>query len=124
MTTLFLHILGAFLPLLVLNRLFDLKIPLEHLAILSLAGIFPDTLDKTLTGTRYPFHSLLVSGLVLVLLNIIVNISFKRNKEKWIKYKWVGIIITFPFNITHCQIIIGINGSPVKNAVIGIVGYS
>jgi len=73
MTTLFLHVLGAFTCLVILNRLFNSDIPLEHLLLLSLTATLPDIIDKTLTGTRFPFHSLLVSGMLLLLLNLIVK---------------------------------------------------
>ena len=73
MTTLLLHVLGAFLCLVFLNRLFRSEIPLEYILLLSLAAILPDLIDKTLTGTRYPFHSLLISGLFLLLLNLLAR---------------------------------------------------
>lgn len=73
MTTLLLHILGAFVGLILLNRLFKLEISLEVLILLSLTAILPDLIDKTLTGTRYPFHSFVVTGGVLLGLNIILK---------------------------------------------------
>lgn len=73
MTTLLLHVLGAFTCLVILNRLFNSDIPLEHLLLLSLAATLPDIIDKTLTGTRFPFHSLIVSGVLLLLLNLFVK---------------------------------------------------
>lgn len=69
MPTLLLHVIAAFAVLVISDRLFNLEIPLEHLVILSLTAALPDVIDKTLTGTRYPFHSLLVSGVLLLLLN-------------------------------------------------------
>ncbi|MFX0125424.1 MAG: hypothetical protein ACFFAE_17520 [Candidatus Hodarchaeota archaeon] len=73
MTTLLLHALGAFFCLVLLNRLFNSEIPLEHILLLSLAAVVPDVIDKTLTGTRYPFHSLLISGLLLLSINLFVR---------------------------------------------------
>ena len=70
MTTLFLHVIGAFGSLVILDRFFKFSIPIEHLMLLSLTTIIPDLLDKALTGSRFPFHSLLISGLVLLLLNV------------------------------------------------------
>lgn len=73
MTTLLLHLIAAFVVLVILDRLlFDSKIPLEHLLLLSLAALLPDIFDKALTGSRYPFHSLLVSSTILILINISV----------------------------------------------------
>jgi hypothetical protein len=87
MTTLLLHTMGAFLCLVFLNRLlFDLKIPLEHIFFLSLAAILPDVIDKTLTGTRYPFHSLLVAGLFLIILNLIVRNYSSSHTDFQTKY--------------------------------------
>ncbi|MHA2246769.1 MAG: hypothetical protein ACXADY_17630 [Candidatus Hodarchaeales archaeon] len=73
MTTPLLHVIAAFVVLVILDRLLNCKIPLEHLILLSLGAILPDLLDKTLTGSRYPFHSLIISGVILILLNIAVR---------------------------------------------------
>lgn len=86
MTTLLLHVLGAFLCLVFLNRLHDSEIPLEHILLLSLAATLPDVIDKTLTGTRYPFHSLLVSGLFLLFLNLFTRYYMNSKPEFKSKY--------------------------------------
>ena len=86
MTTLLLHIMGAFLCLAFLNRFNDFEMPVDHIFFLSLAAILPDVIDKTLTGTRYPFHSLLVSGLFLIFLNLIVRYYSSSYTELNTKY--------------------------------------
>ncbi len=86
MTTLLLHVMGAFLCLFFLNRLHDSEIPLEHILLLSLAATLPDVIDKTLTGTRYPFHSLLVSGLFLLFLNLFTRYYMNSKPDFQLKY--------------------------------------
>ena len=86
MTTLLLHIMGALLCLAFINRLNDFEMPLDHIFLLSLAAILPDVIDKTLTGTRYPFHSLLVSGLLLTFLNLVVRYYSSSHPDFKIKY--------------------------------------
>ncbi|MFX0185900.1 MAG: hypothetical protein ACFE95_22680 [Candidatus Hodarchaeota archaeon] len=81
MTTLLLHVLGAFVGLILLNRLFKFDISLEILILLSLTAILPDLIDKTLTGTRYPFHSFVVTGSVLLSLNIILMYYLNTHPE-------------------------------------------
>ena len=66
MTSPVIHILGAFFALILVARLFAKNIPIEHLAVLSVSTLLPDVFDKSLTGGRYPFHSLLVSGIFLI----------------------------------------------------------
>ena len=73
MTSPVIHFLGAFLALIIVARLFAKNIPIEHLALLSVSTLLPDLIDKSLTGGRYPFHSLLVSGILLITLNIIIR---------------------------------------------------
>ncbi|MFX1283788.1 MAG: metal-dependent hydrolase [Promethearchaeota archaeon] len=90
MTTLLLHVVGAFTCLVILNRLFNSDIPLEHLMLLSLAATLPDIIDKTLTGTRYPFHSLLVSGMFLLLLNLIVRFYMNSHPDFSSKYPMIS----------------------------------
>lgn len=86
MTTLFLHIMGAFLCLAFLTRLNDFEMPIDHIFLLSLAAILPDVIDKALTGTRYPFHSLLISGLFLILLNLSVRYYSSSHTDFNTKY--------------------------------------
>ncbi|MFW9905894.1 MAG: metal-dependent hydrolase [Candidatus Thorarchaeota archaeon] len=86
MTTLFLHIIGAFVCLAFLNRLYDFEMPVDQIFLLSLAAILPDVIDKTLTGTRYPFHSLLVSGFFLIALNLIVRYYSSSHTDFRTKY--------------------------------------
>ncbi|MFX1508302.1 MAG: hypothetical protein ACFFDC_19650, partial [Promethearchaeota archaeon] len=69
-----------------LNRLNDLEIPVDQIFLLSLAAILPDVIDKTLTGTRYPFHSLLVSGLFLTILNLIIRYYSSSHTDFETKY--------------------------------------
>lgn len=81
MTSLLLHIIGALVGFILLNRLFKFEIPLEILILLSLAAILPDIIDKTLTGTRYPFHSLLISGSLLLTINLSLKYFFHTHPE-------------------------------------------
>jgi hypothetical protein len=60
-----------------------------HLALISMATILPDLMDKTLTGSRYPFHSLIVLGIVLLSLNIVVRLYFSSNKSYASKYSFI-----------------------------------
>jgi hypothetical protein len=86
MTTLLLHVIGAFLCLTFINRFSDFEIPVDHILLLSFAAILTDVIDKTLTGTRYPFHSLLVSGLFLLFLNLVMRYYFNSRPSLKIKY--------------------------------------
>jgi len=70
MTTPVIHVLSAFLAIIFIARILKHEIPIEHLFLLSLAAILPDLIDKFLTGGRYPLHSLLVSGMLLLIINI------------------------------------------------------
>jgi hypothetical protein len=98
MTSLLLHVIGAFVSLVILDRLLKFSIPLEHLMLLSLATILPDLLDKSLTGSRYPFHSLLILGLILLSLNVIarysVNIrpNFASKHPLFVRYLFLASI--------------------------------
>lgn len=81
MTSPVIHILGAFFALIIVARLFAKNIPIEHLAVLSVSTLLPDVIDKSLTGGRYPFHSLLVSGIILITLNIIIRQIWHKNPD-------------------------------------------
>lgn len=89
MTTPLLHVIAAFVVLVILDRLLNCKIPLEHLILLSLGAILPDLFDKTLTGSRYPFHSLIVSGVILILLNIAVRYYINSRPSFSSKYSMI-----------------------------------
>ncbi len=81
MTSPVIHIFGAFIALIIVARLFSKNIPIEHLAVLSVSTLLPDVIDKSLTGGRYPFHSLLVSGIFLFALNIIIRQIWYKNPK-------------------------------------------
>ncbi|UCG04487.1 MAG: hypothetical protein JSW11_10990 [Candidatus Heimdallarchaeota archaeon] len=76
--------------LLVLNRFQDFKLPLEYIILLSLTAVLPDLIDKALTGTRFPFHSLLVSGLFLLFLNLVAWYYINSNPD--IKSRYPNIL--------------------------------
>jgi len=70
MTTPVIHVFSAFLAIIFIARILNHEIQIEHLFLLSLAAILPDLIDKFLTGGRFPLHSLLVSGMLLLIINI------------------------------------------------------
>ncbi len=72
MTTPIIHILGALIAVLLAARSLKKDIQIEFLLLLSFSAILPDIVDKFVTGSRFPFHSLLISGLILFLSNIAV----------------------------------------------------
>ncbi|UCE12367.1 MAG: hypothetical protein JSV04_09205 [Candidatus Heimdallarchaeota archaeon] len=104
MTTLLMHCIGAFICLILLNRIVNIEIPVEHLMLLSMAALLPDIFDKTLTGTRYPFHSLLISIILLLLFNLAIRYyitnmpSFSSKYPNFTTYLLLGSIsfITHP----------------------------
>lgn len=69
MTTPVIHVLGAFLVIIFIARILKHEIAIEHLFLLSLGALLPDIIDKLITGGRYPLHSLLVSGILLLIVN-------------------------------------------------------
>jgi hypothetical protein len=81
MTSPVIHILGAFFALIIVARLFAKNIPIEHLAMLSFSTLLPDIIDKSLTGGRFPFHSLLVSGIILIALNFLIRQFWHKNPK-------------------------------------------
>ncbi|MFX0086086.1 MAG: metal-dependent hydrolase [Candidatus Hodarchaeota archaeon] len=79
MSTPIIHILGAFIAVLFAARLLKKEMQIEYLLLLSFSAILPDLIDKSLTGSRFPFHSLLISGLILFLSNITVYYYMLKN---------------------------------------------
>ena len=67
MTTPINHFLTAFVLLVVFKQLRNLDISFERLILISFASLLPDVFDKIITGSRYPFHSILVSLTFLIL---------------------------------------------------------
>lgn len=65
MTTPIYHLLTAFALLVVIKHLKKLEITFGTLILLSFASLLPDVFDKIITGTRYPFHSLIISIIML-----------------------------------------------------------
>ncbi|MFW9778555.1 MAG: hypothetical protein ACFFE8_06840 [Candidatus Heimdallarchaeota archaeon] len=87
MTSLFLHFLSAIIVLSLISALYSLEIPLSDRTLLASCTILPDAIDKTLTGTRYPFHSLLISSVVLILLNSVVLYLIRSNPKLPVEMK-------------------------------------
>jgi len=97
MTTPLLHITGAFICLVFFDRFSKRTTPPEKLFVISLAAILPDILDKTLTGTRYPFHSILVSGFILLVLSLFVFFASSRGTLSFTKAQEYTILASIAF---------------------------
>lgn len=103
MTTLLMHCIGAFISLILLNRIINMEVAVEHLMLLSLAALLPDIFDKTLTGTRYPFHSLLISVSILLLLNLAIRYYINTKpffSSKYPKFTTYLLLASISF-LTH-----------------------
>jgi hypothetical protein len=103
MSTPVIHILGAFLAVLFATRIIKKEIEIEYFLLISFSAILPDLIDKFLTGSRYPFHSLLVSGIVLLFVNIAVNYYLYNNPslvEKFPSFNIYLILISIAI-LTH-----------------------
>ncbi|MFW9853498.1 MAG: hypothetical protein ACFFFG_00460 [Candidatus Thorarchaeota archaeon] len=87
MTSLFLHFLSAIIVLSLITSLYNLEIPLIDRILLACCTMLPDAIDKTLTGTRYPFHSLLLSSVFLLLLNSLMLYLIRSNPKLSIDVK-------------------------------------
>ncbi|MFX0015313.1 MAG: hypothetical protein ACFFB2_09435 [Promethearchaeota archaeon] len=103
MTTPLLHIIAAFVVLVIVNNFFGFKIPLEHLIILSFSALLPDILDKALTGSRFPFHSLLISVVILIIINVSIKYNLNLHTSLAAKYPMISsylLLISLSF-VSH-----------------------
>lgn len=93
MTTPVIHVLGAFLVIIFIARILKHEIAIEHLFLLSLGALLPDLIDKLITGGRYPLHSILVSGILLLIVNTSLRYYTKTHPILVEKYPLINSYI-------------------------------